>query len=141
MQTQQFQFAHHRLEVYRLALDQVEAVHAVGRGILRGYKNTADQMLRAAGSTVGLIGEGANRFSKGQKRQRFTEARGEAGEVAVHVEAGYRMRIVDVPQTTYDDMIAAPLKGRYLHAAVRNAFPYQRTVRATDSRTASHSLS
>jgi four helix bundle protein len=52
-------------------------------------------MLRAAGSTVGLIGEGANRFSKGQKRQRFTEARGEAGEVAVHVEAGCGMRIVD----------------------------------------------
>ncbi len=32
MQTHSFQFAHHRLEVYRLALDQVEAVHAVSRG-------------------------------------------------------------------------------------------------------------
>lgn len=94
MQTHQFQFAHHRLEVYRLAIEQLEAVHTVSRRIPRGYRNTADQVLRAAGGTVGLIGEGANRYSKAQKRQRFSEARGEAGEVAVHIEATCGMRIV-----------------------------------------------
>lgn len=41
---------------------------------------------RAAGSTVLLIGEGANRFSQGQKRQRYAEARGECGEVAAALE-------------------------------------------------------
>jgi four helix bundle protein len=60
----------------------------------RGYRSFADQLLRAAGETVALIGEGANRFTKGQKRQRFTEARGEAGEVAVHVEAIRAMDLI-----------------------------------------------
>ncbi len=52
----------------------------------RGHRKWADQLVRAAGSTVGLIGEGANRYTAGQKRQKFTEARGEAGEVAAWVE-------------------------------------------------------
>ena len=95
MQTHQFQFAHHRLEVYRLAMEQLEAVHGVSRKIPRGYRNTADQVLRAAGGTVGLIGEGANRYTQAQKRQRFVEARGEAGEVAVHIEAGVGMGVVE----------------------------------------------
>ncbi len=42
--------------------------------------------MRAAGSTVLNIAESANRFTAGQKRQRFTEARGECGEVAAASE-------------------------------------------------------
>jgi four helix bundle protein len=87
-------FNHHKLDCYRVALDMLRDVHAINKRIPRGYRSFADQLLRAAGETVALIGEGANRFTKGQKRQRFTEARGEAGEVAVHVEAIRAMDLI-----------------------------------------------
>ena len=59
----------------------------------RGYRSFADQLLRAAGQTVLLIGEGANHYSVGQKRQRCTEARGETGEVASAVELLATLRL------------------------------------------------
>ena len=43
-------------------------------------------MKRAASNTVLLIGEGANRFNPAGKCQRYSEARGEAGEVAAAAE-------------------------------------------------------
>lgn len=88
------QFSHHHLDVYRVALDMLRDAHQVSQRIPRGYRSFAEQLLRAAGETVALIGEGANRFTSGQKRQRFVEARGEAGEVAVHVEAICTMGLV-----------------------------------------------
>ena len=75
----EYGFVHHRLDVYRVSYEMLMKVQALAERIPRGYRSFADQLLRAAGSTLGLIGEGANRFTKGQKRQRFTEARGEAG--------------------------------------------------------------
>ena len=45
-----------------------------------------------------LIGEGANRYTAGQKRQRFSEARGEAGEVAVVVELLMDLELVPVSE-------------------------------------------
>ena len=90
----QTHFNHHKLDCYRVALDMLRDAHVVTKRVPRGYRSFADQLLRAAGETVALIGEGANRFTKGQKRQRFTEARGEAGEVAVHVEALRVMELI-----------------------------------------------
>lgn len=89
-----YQFSHHKLDVFRLALELLRDVHNITRRIPRGYRSFADQLLRAAGETVALIGEGANRFSAGQKRQRFSEARGEAGEVAVHIETVCAMKLI-----------------------------------------------
>ena len=81
-----FQFSHHKLEAYRVARQVAVAAKQVADEVPRGYRPWAEQLIRAAGSTVALIGEGANRYSAAQKRQRFTEARGEAGEVACWVE-------------------------------------------------------
>lgn len=86
MDTSQFQFAHHKLVAYQVAREMADRAKVISDRVPRGYRKWADQLLRAAGSTVGLIGEGANRFTTGQKRQKFTEARGEAGEVAAWVE-------------------------------------------------------
>ena len=86
MDIEQYQFTHHKLDAYRVAREMALRVKPVAARVPRGHRSWADQLLRAAGNTVGLIGEGANRFSAGQKRQRFTEARGEAGEVASWVE-------------------------------------------------------
>ena len=86
MDMQRFQFTHHKLEVFQVARQMAQLVKPLADRVPRGYRKWADQLLRSAGSTVGLIGEGANRFDSGQKRQRYSEARGEAGEVASWVE-------------------------------------------------------
>jgi len=100
MDTTQFQFTHHRLDAYRVARQMAVRVKVICDGVPRGYRKWADQLLRAAGSTVGLIGEGANRFSAGQKRQRYTEARGEAGEVAAWIEQLLLCGLVKKPEAT-----------------------------------------
>jgi len=86
MNTCKYRFAHHKLDAYRVARQMADRARVVADRVPRGYRKWAEQLLRASGSTVGLIGEGANRFTAGQKRQKFTEARGEAGEVAAWVE-------------------------------------------------------
>ncbi len=86
MSDQAYPFPHQRLDVYRVALQLAQQSKGLADRIPRGYRSFADQLIRAAGSTVLLIGEGANRFSKGQKRQRYAEARGECGEVAAALE-------------------------------------------------------
>jgi four helix bundle protein len=86
MSDSSFPFDHQRLDVYRVALQLAKQCKTLADRVPRGYRSFADQLIRAAGSTVLLIGEGANRFSKGQKRQRYAEARGECGEVAAALE-------------------------------------------------------
>lgn len=81
-----FPFAHHQLEVYRLALRMVSMAKEVAEKIPRSFRNYADHLKRSSGNTVLLIGEGANRYATGMKRQRYEEALGEAGEVAVALE-------------------------------------------------------
>jgi four helix bundle protein len=86
MSAQPFPFPHTRLDVFRVALQLAGQAKALADRVPRGYRSFADQLLRAAGSTVLLIGEGANRYSAGAKRQRYSEARGECGEVAAALE-------------------------------------------------------
>ncbi len=78
-----YAFPHERLDIYRVVLQMAKKAKQLAQRIPRGYRSYADQLIRAAGQAVLLVGEGANRFSAGQKRQRFTEARGECGEVAI----------------------------------------------------------
>ena len=58
---------------------------AIADEIPRGHRSLADQLLRATSSVVLNIGEGANRATCGAKRQRYSEARGEVGEVAANL--------------------------------------------------------
>ena len=69
-------FAHHRLDVYELALDLAVLAKGISEQIPRGYRSLSDQLIRSGSGVVLLIAEGANRFSSAQKRQRFVEARG-----------------------------------------------------------------
>ena len=82
-----FPFPHHKLDVYRVALELMVEVKELQERVPRGHRSLADHMMRAATNTVLLIAEGANRRSVGHKRQRFGEARGECGEVAAGAEA------------------------------------------------------
>lgn len=79
-------FPHHRLDVYRVAVELAKKAREAAKRIPRGDRSLADQMKRAATSTVLLIAEGANRRSAGDKRQRYSLARGECGELASAVE-------------------------------------------------------
>jgi four helix bundle protein len=81
-----YPFTHHQLDVYRVAIQMTQQAKLLSDRVPRGYRSFADQLLRAAGQTVLLIGEGANRYTAGQKRQRYSEARGECGEAAVAAE-------------------------------------------------------
>jgi len=113
-----YSFPHHRLEVYNLALEM--AVHAkkIADGIPRGHRGMADQLLRASASVVLNIAEGANRMTPGAKRQRYTEARGECGEVAAAVEL---LMILDLTPVSYCEAVLelASTVGRMLTNLVR----------------------
>jgi four helix bundle protein len=98
-----YPFSHQKLDVYRVALEMACRSREVADRVPRGYRSFADQLLRAAGQTVLLIGEGANRYTAGQKRQRYTEARGETGEVASCLELLATLRLI--PQTEADEII------------------------------------
>ena len=89
-----FPFPHKQLDVYNVALHMAIKTKRLAAHVPRGYRSFADQLLRAAGATVLLIAEGANRFSAGSKRRRYSEARGECGEVAAAVELLAAMQLV-----------------------------------------------
>ena len=74
-------FPHEKLDAYQVALEMAALAKKLAEHIPRGHRNVADHLLRAASNAVLLLAEGANRRGAGEKRQRFTESRGECGEV------------------------------------------------------------
>ncbi len=86
MQHHEHPFPHNRLDAYVVSLELARQAKALADRVPRGHRTLADQVMRAAGSVVLNVAEGANRYTAGQKRQRFTEARGECGEVAAAAE-------------------------------------------------------
>ena len=91
----QRRFNHHQLEVYGLSLELTRMAHAVVKELPRGSGRLADQLRRASIAVPLLIAEGASRTTCGQKRQRYTEARGETGEVAAAVEVAMMLGLAD----------------------------------------------
>ena len=77
---------HQKLRVYQLSLTLLTDVHRASELIPRGHRPLADQLLRAMTSVVLNIGEGANKFSRGAKRNSYQIALGELGEAAVALE-------------------------------------------------------
>ena len=94
MTAQSFPFPHSKLDAYRVSLEMAKEAKLMADRVPRGYRTFADQLIRAAGSTTLLIGEGANRHSRGAKRQRYSEARGECGEVAAAAELLAALQLV-----------------------------------------------
>ena len=75
-------FPHDRLDAYRVALEMARGAKELAQHIPRGHRSVADHLLRSSTNAVLLLAEGANRRGPAEKRQRFVESRGEAGEVA-----------------------------------------------------------
>ena len=93
-----FHFTHYKLDAYRVARELADLVMMITPQIPEGHHKKVDQIVRSATGTEALIAEGANRYTPKQKRQRFVEARGEAGEVAAHLERLHRYRFISEEQ-------------------------------------------
>ncbi len=91
-------FPHHKLDVYNVALEFAVAVRALIERMPRGNASLADQLSRASVSTVTNIAEGANRLGAGEKRQKFSIARGEVGEAAACIELAAALGLVPGPE-------------------------------------------
>lgn len=115
MANQSFHFTHYKLDAYRVARELADLVIEVTSRVPEGHHKLVDQIVRAATGAEALIAEGANRYSPKQKRQRFVEARGEAGEVAAHLERLRRYRLISEQQLmqglTLADRLCAMLTG------------------------------
>lgn len=99
-------FPHHRLDAYRVALKMAREADAMASGLAGRHRRIADQLGRAALAVPLLIAEGAHRRSSPQKRQRFTEARGECAEVAAACELARMLRLVDDEMATSVEALA-----------------------------------
>ena len=111
----QFNFTHYKLDAYRVARELADLVMVVRPQVPRGHHKMVDQIVRASTGAEALIAEGANRYSPKQKRQRFVEARGEAGEVAAHLERLHRYSFISEQQLMHGlslaDRLCAMLTG------------------------------
>ena len=98
--SKQFNFTHYKLDAYRVSSELADLVMVVAKQVPKGqgHHKMVNQIVRAATGAEALIAEGANRYTPKQKRQRFVEARGEAGEVAAHLERLARYRFIGQEQ-------------------------------------------
>lgn len=100
------EFPHHKLDVYRVSAEMARAARALASQLGHRDRRLADQLHRAASAVPLLISEGANRRTPGQKRQRFTEARGEAAEVAAACELAALFGIVSDDEAIEVELLA-----------------------------------
>jgi len=83
-----------RLEVYQKAVDFADEIAAMTEGIPRGYGFLVNQLNRAALSIATNLAEGNGRFTKPDRRNFFTIARGSAQECVPIVEVATRRGLV-----------------------------------------------
>ena len=93
-------FPHHRLDVYRVSLEALEATATLVQRVPRGYGYATNQLKRAALSTVLSIAEGASRKTSRDKRYRYEIGRAECGEAAAVVEALAVLKLVPTDEAT-----------------------------------------
>jgi four helix bundle protein len=86
--------------IYQQAMELIDVVRVVTRGLPAGYAFLADQ-IRRAGSSVSLtFAEGYGKESAKDQRRFFMMARGSACEVAAALDVGYRLGVIDKDQHT-----------------------------------------
>ena len=90
-------FMFEKLEVYQKAVDFADEVAALTEGFPRGYGFLVDQLNRAALSVATNLAEGNGRFTKPDRRNFFTIARGSAQECVPLLEIARRRGLVTNP--------------------------------------------
>jgi four helix bundle protein len=94
-----------KLEVYQKAVDLADEIAALTEDFRRGYGFLVDQLNRAALSIATNLAEGNGRFTKPDRRNFFTIARGSAQECVPLLEVARRRGLISDPD-------AAALKDR-----------------------------
>jgi four helix bundle protein len=90
-------FMFEKLEVYQKAVDFADQIAALTDSFPRGYGFLVDQLNRAALSIATNLAEGNGRFTKPDRRNFFTIARGSAQECVPLLEIARRRRLVQEP--------------------------------------------
>lgn len=98
-------FMFENLQVYQKAVDLADRVAALTEGFPRGYYFLVDQLNRAALSVATNLAEGNGRFTKADRRNFFTIARGSAQECVPLLEVARRRGFVG--QTQHAEFHAA----------------------------------
>lgn len=83
------------LQVYQKAVDFADRVARPTEGFPRGYGFLSNQLNRAALSIATNLAEGNGRFTKADRRNFFTIARGSVQECVPLLEIGRRRKLVD----------------------------------------------
>jgi four helix bundle protein len=90
-------FMFEKLEVYQKAVDFADEVASLTEGCPRGYGFLVDQLNRAALSIATNLAEGNGRFTKPDRRNFFTIARGSAQECVPVLEIARRRGLIEDP--------------------------------------------
>jgi len=86
-----------KLEVYQKAVDFADEVASLTESFPRGYGFLVDQLNRAALSIATNLAEGNGRFTKPDRRNFFTIARGSAQECVPLLEIARRRGLIEGP--------------------------------------------
>ena len=90
-------FMFENLEVYQKAVDFADHIAEMTEGFTRGYGFLVDQLNRASLSIATNIAEGNGRFTKPDRRNFFTIARGSVQECVPLLEVARRRGLVQEP--------------------------------------------
>ena len=90
-------FMFEKLEVYQKAVDFADEIAALTEAFPRGYGFLVDQLNRAALSVATNLAERNGRFTKPDRRNFFTIARGSAQECVPFLEIGRRRGLINDP--------------------------------------------
>jgi four helix bundle protein len=91
-------FMFEKLEVYQKAVSLADAVAALTNEFPRGFGFLADQLNRAALSIATNLAEGNGRFTKPDRKNFFTIARGSVQECVPLLEVARRRGLIDEPR-------------------------------------------
>jgi four helix bundle protein len=91
-------FMFENLRVYQKAVDLADNVSMLTERFPRGYYFLVDQLNRAALSVATNLAEGNGRFTKADRKNFFTIARGSAQECVPLIEIALRRRFIDEAQ-------------------------------------------
>lgn len=93
-------FMFENLQVYQKAVDFADQVSVLTEAFPRGYYFLADQLNRAALSIATNLAEGNGRFTKADRRNFFTIARGSVQECVPLLELARRRKLLDESRHT-----------------------------------------
>ena len=87
-----------KLDVYQKSIDLAERILVATSGFPRGFYFLSDQLNRASVSIATNLAEGNGRFTKADRKNFFTIARGSAQECIPLIELAHRRSLINDAQ-------------------------------------------